>query len=169
MTLFSHIPLVEGEDALLLVLVHSLLISLLLNSLFFCLRLALLFFYLRLALLFFCLRLALLFFCLRLAMLFFCSLSLLPRAVGGLLVLQRRCHPFRTLRVEVVRRALIPELGCSGHCLTKRLHVTLLLKTASSLSGLLICLVLRLLHLHFVVVYSAVLADSPSGTSDTTA
>ena len=97
------------------------------------------------------------------------SLSLLPRAAGGLLVLQRRSHPLRTLRVEVVRVALIPELGCSGHCLTKRLHVTLLLKTASSLSGLLNCLVFRLLHLHFVVVYSAVLADSTSGTSDTTA
>ena len=51
--------------------------------------------------------------------------------------------------VEVVRRALIPEFGCSRHRLTKRLHVTLFLKAASSLSGLLNCLVFRLFHLHF--------------------
>ena len=49
----------------------------------------------------------------------------LPRAAGGLLVLQRRSHPLRTLRMEGVRRALILELGCSGHRLTKRLHITL--------------------------------------------
>ena len=34
-------------------------------------------------------------------------------------------------------RALSPELGCSGRRLTKQLHVSLSLKTASSLSGLL--------------------------------